>query len=72
MRRFYRNIINGLFYGYPVCCVVWYALGKACGAESQAVRRGCIHIDSDSRYVVCCHWKHPGWLPFGSRRYSRL
>ena len=67
----YRDIVNGLYFGYPVCCVIWFALGGLLGMRRQAVCRGYVDIDEDRSYVVCCHWKHPNWLPFGYRRYER-
>jgi hypothetical protein len=66
MRRFYRDIINGLHYGYPVCCVFWFALGKLLGASQQAIRRGGVDCDRDGEeysYVPCCGWKHPDRRP---------
>ncbi len=63
-----QHIRAGLHYRYPLCCVIWYALGVALGVRRQAVRRGSVQLSKGASYVPCCHWKHPNWQHFGSGR----
>ena len=72
MRRALQDFCNGIHYGYPLCCSIWFALGHLLGAEWQAGRRGSVVRERELldggcerySYVPCCHWKHPDWRPF--------
>ena len=72
MNGFYRDVVNGLHFGYPPCCVLWFALGRLLGVDRQAARRGgvdCTRGDDTYGYeeysfVPCCHRLHSDWSPF--------
>lgn len=56
----------GIKHGYPICCVIQFALGEALGVKRQAVRRGGIRRSSSSMFVPCILHRHLSckWEPY--------
>lgn len=63
-RHVLRELRNGAKHGYPLCCVVTYALGILLGAGYGAKRRGVIDHGA-YRYVPCryCAKRSRHWRP---------
>ena len=64
---------NGVWFGYPLCCVLQYALGAALGVREQAIRRGIVDLGQRPngehlRWVPCRfhQLRHPRWRPYAS------
>jgi hypothetical protein len=43
----------GRYYGYPECCVEWYARNMAEGVYGLAATYGCIYVGPGKQYVPC-------------------
>jgi hypothetical protein len=72
IRARWHDLREGLHYGYPLCCVLRFALSRW---AAQAARRS--RLDDERPYVVCGifhrsggrdpRWGSPGW---DRRRYG--
>lgn len=69
---FLKDFRLGLYYGYPICCILHFALESAMGTgRKRAVRRGGIHPAPGKAYVPCMYHAglHPQWKPFASENW---
>lgn len=64
-RRALWDLRRGLWFDYPLCCVLQYALGTLLGVGRHACRRGIVaRKGAYDRSYVPCQWhegRAPGW-----------
>jgi hypothetical protein len=69
---FLKHLRNGIYYGYPICCILHFAIESAIGSgRKRAVRRGGIHPAPGKAYVPC-FWhqeNHPQWKSFDTKNW---
>ena len=67
LRRARHYLRSGLWYDYPLCCVLGFAAAPLLGVDRQAARRGVVELGGPRRYVPCL-WhsrcrRPEGWRP---------
>lgn len=68
---FLKHLRMGVWYGYPICCILHFSMDSALGKKRVAGRRGGIHPAPNKAYVPCAYHqgRHPLWMPFNSKNW---
>lgn len=60
---YHQHVAAGRYYGYPECCVQFFAEESALGHHGLAEERGVVYLGEDKQYVPCDACQHKA-IPF--------